>query len=188
MRLPMLMFCSGLLLDVACLVPVTALAQGAPAAGTPGKPLDTGLGSAPNAAAAGQAPAPAQGSPDPVVGSVEGHLIYLRDLGEASKTLPENLRGLPFDTLYPVLLDRMIDHEALVIMSRRKGWSRPSRFSTTSRSPRSGSWRAPIWARSRRRRSPNRRYRRGTIGNMPIGRRPRRCVRATSWSPPRPRR
>jgi peptidyl-prolyl cis-trans isomerase C len=62
-----------------------------------------------------------QGTPDPVVGSVEGHLIYLSELGEASRTLPENLRGLPFDTLYPVLLDRMIDHEALVMMAKRKG-------------------------------------------------------------------
>jgi peptidyl-prolyl cis-trans isomerase C len=59
--------------------------------------------------------------PDPVVASVEGHLIYLSDLGHASQTLPENLRGLPFDTLYPVLLDRMIDHEALVLMARRVG-------------------------------------------------------------------
>src|ERR1700748_2207146 len=133
MRLPMLLFCFELMMEATCLMPVAALAQGAPssgaaaprapALGAPGKPLDTGLGSAPNAAAAaaGQTPGPAQGSPDPVVGSVEGHLIYLSDLGEASKTLPENLRGLPFDTLYPVLLDRMIDHEALVIMSRRKG-------------------------------------------------------------------
>jgi peptidyl-prolyl cis-trans isomerase C len=122
MRLSMLMFCSGLMLEAACLIPMAALAQGATGGGASGRPLDTGLGGAPNtAAAAGQAPAPAQGSADPVVGSVEGHLIYLSDLGEASKTLPENLRGLPFDTLYPVLLDRMIDHEALVIMSRRKG-------------------------------------------------------------------
>lgn len=65
--------------------------------------------------------APAQGNADPVVGSVEGHLIYLSDLASASHALPANLRGLPFDTLYPVLLDRMIDHEALVIMARRKG-------------------------------------------------------------------
>jgi peptidyl-prolyl cis-trans isomerase C len=55
------------------------------------------------------------------VGSVEGHLIYLSELGDASKTLPDNLRGLPFDTLYPVLLDRMVDHEALVIMAERRG-------------------------------------------------------------------
>jgi peptidyl-prolyl cis-trans isomerase C len=96
----------NLLLACASLVPVVALAQGAP----PQAP-----------AAAAQPPAPQQGVADPVVGSVEGHLIYLSDLGEASKTLPDNLRGLPFDTLYPVLLDRMIDHESLVIMARRRG-------------------------------------------------------------------
>jgi peptidyl-prolyl cis-trans isomerase C len=54
-------------------------------------------------------------------------LIYLSDLGEASKTLPENLRDLPFDTLYPVLLDRMIDHAALVIVARRKGLEQSKR-------------------------------------------------------------
>jgi peptidyl-prolyl cis-trans isomerase C len=69
----------------------------------------------------GDASAPVQGAADPVVGSVEGHPIYLSELGEAAKTLPDNLRGLPFDTLYPVLLDRLIDHEALVMMARRKG-------------------------------------------------------------------
>jgi peptidyl-prolyl cis-trans isomerase C len=71
--------------------------------------------------ASGDASASAQGVADPVVGSVEGHLIYLSELGEASKTLPENLRGMPFDTLYPVLLDRMVDHEALVMMAERRG-------------------------------------------------------------------
>jgi peptidyl-prolyl cis-trans isomerase C len=65
--------------------------------------------------------APRQDNADPVIGSVEGHLIYLSDLAEAAKTLPENLRGLPFDTLYPVLLDRMIDHESLVLMARHNG-------------------------------------------------------------------
>jgi peptidyl-prolyl cis-trans isomerase C len=65
--------------------------------------------------------APMRAVADPVVGSVEGHPIYLSELGEASKTLPENLHGLPFDTLYPVLLERLIDHESLVIMARRNG-------------------------------------------------------------------
>jgi peptidyl-prolyl cis-trans isomerase C len=64
---------------------------------------------------------PAPGSADPVVGSVEGHMIYFSELGQASNALPENLQGLPFETLYPVLLDRMIDHESLVIMARRAG-------------------------------------------------------------------
>jgi peptidyl-prolyl cis-trans isomerase C len=111
------LLCPGLLLASAYLAPSVALAQGAPP-----KPPDSGLGIAPNGTPeAPQAATPRQSAPDPVVASVEGHLIYLSDLGEASKTLPQNLRGLPFDTLYPVLLDRMIDHESLVIMARRKG-------------------------------------------------------------------
>ena len=104
-------------LAVAAAMPMAARAQ-TPPSGQPGG----GLGIAPTGAAA-QPPVatPAPANADPVVGSVEGHLIYLSELGDASKTLPENLRGMPFDTLYPVLLDRMIDHEALVIMARRAG-------------------------------------------------------------------
>jgi peptidyl-prolyl cis-trans isomerase C len=58
---------------------------------------------------------------DPVVGIVEGHMIYLSDVGNAVPQLPENLRGLPFDTLFPVVLDRIIDHQALVAIARRQG-------------------------------------------------------------------
>ena len=111
----------GLMLAVSitllAIAPLGAMAQTAP-----GRPLDNGLGIAPSGVGTnGGTSAPLQGNADPIVGSVEGHLIYLSDLGEASKSLPENLRGLPFDTLYPVLLDRMIDHEALVIMAKRRG-------------------------------------------------------------------
>lgn len=99
-----------------CLVPA-AQAQ-APSA----RPSNSRTGTAPKGAGTKSEPAAAaQSAPDPVIGSVEGHLIYLSDLGEASKTLPENLRSLPFDTLYPVLLDRLIDHESLVIMAKRRG-------------------------------------------------------------------
>jgi peptidyl-prolyl cis-trans isomerase C len=106
---------SGILLASALVLPLPALAQSTDSTAT--RPDSAPAGISTN----GDPSAPAQGPADPVVGSVEGHLIYLSDLGEASKTLPENLRGLPFDTLYPVLLDRMVDHEALVIMARRKG-------------------------------------------------------------------
>jgi peptidyl-prolyl cis-trans isomerase C len=91
---------------------------------TPTTPAPAGstVGAAPGVpGAAGTDANAATGNPDPVVGSVEGHLIYLSDLAQASQTLPPNLRGMPFETLYPVLLDRMIDHEALVIMARRHG-------------------------------------------------------------------
>ncbi len=113
MRTPATVFGHVLLLACALVLASGALAQssdsptadaGAPPGGVPGDPT-----------------APPPGPRDPVVGSVEGHPIYLSDLGDASKTLPENLRGMPFDTIYPALLDRMIDHEALVIMARSRG-------------------------------------------------------------------
>jgi peptidyl-prolyl cis-trans isomerase C len=58
---------------------------------------------------------------DPVVANVDGHPIRLTELGKASDTLPDNLRAMPFESLYPALLERMIDHQALVMMARRQG-------------------------------------------------------------------
>jgi peptidyl-prolyl cis-trans isomerase C len=65
--------------------------------------------------------APTGGGPDPVIGSVDGKLIYLSDLTRLINTLPEQMRNLPFDSVMPVLLDRMIDHEALTLQARRTG-------------------------------------------------------------------
>ena len=59
-------------------------------------------------------------STDPLVANVEGHPIYLSDLGGAVQTLPEQLRKMPFEVIYPLLLARMVDHEALVLMARRE--------------------------------------------------------------------
>jgi peptidyl-prolyl cis-trans isomerase C len=96
-----------------------------PAAAKPANPAP-----APEAAGAGAAAPvggglrpvpPATGQTDPVVASVEGHPIYLSDLGRAESALPPNLRGMSFESLYPVLLDRMVDHEALVMLARRRG-------------------------------------------------------------------
>jgi peptidyl-prolyl cis-trans isomerase C len=56
---------------------------------------------------------------DPIVAIVEGHMIYLSDVGRAVPQLPDNLRGLPFDTLFPVVVERLIDHQALVALARR---------------------------------------------------------------------
>jgi peptidyl-prolyl cis-trans isomerase C len=64
-------------------------------------------------------PAPARANP--VVASVDGYPIHLDDLGQAMQTLPEHLRGMPFETLYPVLVDRLVDHQSLVIMAKRAG-------------------------------------------------------------------
>jgi peptidyl-prolyl cis-trans isomerase C len=63
----------------------------------------------------------AQAEADPVVATIDGHLIRLTELGKASDTLPDNLRALPFETLYPALLERMIDRQSLVMIARRQG-------------------------------------------------------------------
>jgi peptidyl-prolyl cis-trans isomerase C len=62
--------------------------------------------------------APVTGT-DPVLGSVDGKLIYLSDLTRATGTLPEQLRTLPFESIMPALLDRLIDHDALTMTARR---------------------------------------------------------------------
>lgn len=116
MRSPVTFVRHALVLAFASAVPLCAFAQTAPPPNT-----GAGLGIAPSGIGTGEAAAPSQVIADPIAGSVEGHLIYLSDLGEASKSLPDNLKGLPFDTLYPVVLDRMIDHQALVIMAKRAG-------------------------------------------------------------------
>jgi peptidyl-prolyl cis-trans isomerase C len=63
------------------------------------------------------APAPA----DPVVAKVNDQDIHLSDLQDAAQTLPENLRGMPTQTLYPMLLDQLIDGRALVAEARKSG-------------------------------------------------------------------
>ena len=69
----------------------------------------------------------AQGTPlpaaagDPVVAKVDGAPIHLSDLQDAAQSLPENLRGMPQQTLLPLLLDQVIDGRALVAEARKSG-------------------------------------------------------------------
>jgi peptidyl-prolyl cis-trans isomerase C len=56
-----------------------------------------------------------------VVAKVNGQPIHLSDLKDAVQGLPDNLRGLPPMTLYPMLLDQMIDERALVAAARKSG-------------------------------------------------------------------
>lgn len=90
-----------------------------PPAGKPAPPPASAA--APAATPSTPVPGVVQAESDPVLANVDGHPIRLSELGRASESLPENLRDLPFDTLYPVLLERLIDHQALVMMARRQG-------------------------------------------------------------------
>jgi peptidyl-prolyl cis-trans isomerase C len=70
------------------------------------------------------APAAASATPadaDPVVAKVDGKPILLSDLKDAAQNLPQNAQSLPPQTLYPMLLEQMIDARALVAEARRSG-------------------------------------------------------------------
>lgn len=56
---------------------------------------------------------------NPVVAEVEGHPITLAEIGDAIRALPPNMRDLPFEDLYPGVLERMIQQQALVVQARR---------------------------------------------------------------------
>ena len=63
----------------------------------------------------------AQPPGDPVVAKVDGQPIHLSDVQDAAQSLPENMRGMPPQTLYPMLLNQLIDGRALVTEARKSG-------------------------------------------------------------------
>jgi len=68
-------------------------------------------------APAAQAPA----APDPVVARVNGSEIRLSDLQDAMQGLPAEYRTMPLQTLYPALVNQLVDLEAVVAMARKQG-------------------------------------------------------------------
>ena len=70
------------------------------------------------AAAAGTIAAPLA---DPIIAKVNDHAIRQSDVQAAAATLPENARGMPPQVLLPMLLDQVIDGQALLIEARKSG-------------------------------------------------------------------
>jgi len=66
-------------------------------------------------------PVAAGATADPVVAKVDGQPIYLSDLQSAAQEIPPNARNMPQATLYPMLLEQMIDGQALVAEARKAG-------------------------------------------------------------------
>jgi peptidyl-prolyl cis-trans isomerase C len=59
-----------------------------------------------------------KGLANPIVANVNGHPITLADVGDAIRTLPPNMRNLPFEDLYPGVLERLIQQQVLVEKAR----------------------------------------------------------------------
>jgi peptidyl-prolyl cis-trans isomerase C len=60
-----------------------------------------------------------KGLANPIVANVDGHPITLADVGDAIRNLPVNMRNLPFEDLYPGVLERLIQQQVLVEKARR---------------------------------------------------------------------
>jgi peptidyl-prolyl cis-trans isomerase C len=56
-----------------------------------------------------------------LVAEVEGRPITMGDVGDAIRALPPGLAGLPFETLYPTVLEQLIQQQALVVHAQRLG-------------------------------------------------------------------
>ena len=81
--------------------------------------LSPALAQVPPAPAA--APAAAAAPADPIVAKVNGHAIHQSDVRAAAETLPENARSVPPQMLLPMLMDQVIDGQALLIAARKQG-------------------------------------------------------------------
>ena len=58
---------------------------------------------------------------DPVVARVDGQEIRSSDLADAAQSLPEEMRGMPPNVLYPMLIDQLVDRKAIVLLAHKRG-------------------------------------------------------------------
>ncbi len=58
---------------------------------------------------------------DPILANVDGQPIRMSDVRDAMENLPQNARSMPPQTLFPLLLDQMIDARALASEARKQG-------------------------------------------------------------------
>jgi peptidyl-prolyl cis-trans isomerase C len=70
---------------------------------------------------------------DPVLAKVGGQDIHLSDLKAAAETLPPQARALPPQQLYPMLLEQMIDAQALLIEAQKTGLDKDPEVQRTMR-------------------------------------------------------
>ena len=68
----------------------------------------------PAATPAAPGKAPPDAPKDPVVATVNGQPIYLSELQVAQQALPPQYRNMPLSSVYPALLDRIIDSKLVV--------------------------------------------------------------------------
>ncbi len=101
------------LLTTACAMVAFSL----PALAQTPAPAANGPAAAPDSSAASTSKIP----PDPVLARVNGAEIHFSDVQAAAQGLPAELRQMPPQVLFPMLLEQVIDRDAVVIEARKDG-------------------------------------------------------------------
>jgi peptidyl-prolyl cis-trans isomerase C len=101
---------------VACCA--TAVIAGSAAAQQPATPQAAPPAQKPAAKPPAQ-PQASQPSKDPVVATVNGQPIRLSELEIAQQALPQQYRNMPLQSVFPALLDRMIDSKLVVLEGKK---------------------------------------------------------------------
>lgn len=83
--------------------------------------LHPALAAGPGKAATAQDAKAAPPSADPVIASVNGDKIHLSDVRSAAQGLPDEMKNLPPQMLFPMVVNQVIDQKALVDEARAQG-------------------------------------------------------------------
>lgn len=107
------------LLGAPLLAPCPVLAQTSPSASPSASPAAPAAVPIVPSAAPPAAPMVAPAA-DTVIAKVGPDVIRYADLQEAMQTLPEQLRALPPNMLYPMLLDQLVDRDVIVLQAKKE--------------------------------------------------------------------
>jgi len=81
----------------------------------------------------GAGPVLADTTPDPVLATVNGQPIHASDLKTAAESLPPQARSMPPQQLYPLLLDQLVDAQALLVEAKKTGLDKDPEVQRTMR-------------------------------------------------------
>nr|WP_321983502.1 peptidylprolyl isomerase [uncultured Lichenicoccus sp.] len=102
--------------------PASAQTAHHPASGSPG------------ASGGADAGAGKTASPNPIVATVNGDPVHLDDVRAAAQSLPDEMRQLPPNVLFPMIVNQVIDQKALLIAARHQGVQKDPQVQKTMQS------------------------------------------------------
>lgn len=117
----LLIVCSAIVLSA--IAPSAAFAQsGARPSISPIAPNDSSKPSFDTTKPTYSGTAPGGRAAETVVAEVDGHAITLAEVGDRIKQMPSNIANLPFEILFPNMVEQLVKRQALVLRAQRLGF------------------------------------------------------------------